>query len=1428
MKAVTGKIDRKGRGVLKAISASQGPEAALPREYQTIFKNNGKPMVIIDDDTTISLANAEFARLSGYTKKEIEGTKKWTEFVARQDRRRMKEYHLLRKSDPMLAPRCCEFRFVDRHGKIKNIVLTIGQIPGTTKNMASLQDVTDRRQAEVTQRASEERYQTFFENSRDAVYITTSDGVYVDANHAALDLFGYTREEMKKVKARLLYADSADAMRLRREIEKKGFVQDFEVRLRKKDATEMDCLFTVTALRGDDGSILEYQGIARDVTERKRAVEALRKSEEKYRDIFDSMLEGYFEVDLAGNFLFFNKAVSKFFGCSRDALMGLNYQEFTSPEGAQRLYQVFLEVYKTGNPHEIDDYEIIKKDGSIGIAEFSVSLLRNASGETIGFRGVTRDVTEKRKIQMAFGEKEEKYRAILETIEDGYYELDLTGNFTFVNDAVCRHLGYAKEELIGMNNRRYTSPETAKKIYEIFNAIYKKGESTNVFDYEAIRKDGTTITLEISASLMRDKKGEPVGFRGISRDITERKQAEETLRQSEERYRTILETMQDAYFEVDLAGRFTFVNDAQCRITGSPRERLIGMSNRQYTDETTAKTLYEIFHEIYRTGEPVTAFAFEYIKRDGTKAFNELSASLIRNAQGKPIGFRGISRDVTERKRSEEALRKSEEKYRTILESIAEGYFENDLHGNLTFVNNSLLEIYGYTRDELLKLNYRQFMDEENVQKVFQAYNKAYTTGKPEKEIQYEIIRKDGTRRYLDNSVSPVRSADGTTVGFRGIARDITERKKVEEALRQSEEKYRTILASIEDGYAEFDLQGKITFFNNALPQILGYPTDELKNLDYKNRQYMEKEDAEKVYETFTEVYATGKPRRGFQYGIITQDGTKRYLEGYISLRKDADNQPVGFQGLARDITERKQAEEQLRQSEERYRSILDILGDAYTEMDLAGHTTYINKESFKFLEYPEEEFVGMSYKDYTTPENAKKLFEIYNKVYKTGEPARFVEHKLLAKDGTTRIVESTVELRRDKAGKPIGFRTITRNITQKKQIEEALRKSEERYRGILENMQEAYYETDFAGHLAFVNDAICQHLGYSKEELIGKKSRYFQDEINAQKITQAFTGIHRTGEPVKAVEAEYIRKDGTKGTYELSASLIKDAQGKPIGFRGVSRDVTERKKAEEQLKRYAAELERSNEEVKNFAYIVSHDLRVPLVNLKGYTSELRSALGVIGANFDAALPHLIDEKRSEVAMALHEDVPEALEFITNSVSRMDSFINSILILSRLGRQDLKPEPVDMNALVKTAFETMSHQIQERGIEVHVGSLPHVVADRTAMEQIVGNILSNAVKYPDSSRPCRIEVAAEVNNGETIFTIRDTGRGIAQEDMHKVFAPFRRAGKQDTQGEGMGLSYVQTLVRRHGGRIWCESELGKGTTFAFTISTTFKQGASDA
>ena len=356
----------------------------------------------------------------------------------------------------------------------------------------------------------------------------------------------------------------------------------------------------------------------------------------------------------------------------------------------------------------------------------------------------------------------------------------------------------------------------------------------------------------------------------------------------------------------------------------------------------------------------------------------------------------------------------------------------------------------------------------------------------------------------------------------------------------------------------------------------------------------------------------------------------------------------------------------------------------------------------------------------------------------------------------------------------------------------------------------------DEKGVITYANERFGEIWEYSVDEIIGRHVFDFLDEENL-KILKEQLSKRKKGSS-ESYEITWTKKDGSKAPTILSPTPIFDKDGRYRGSYGFITDITERKQMEERLQRYAAELEQSNEEVKNFAYIVSHDLRVPLVNLKGYSAELHSALEVIGSNFDAALPHLNDEKRSAVAIALHEDAPEALEFITNSVSRMDSFINSVLILSRLGRRELKPEPIDMNALVQTSLENLSHQIHERGTRVTVESLPQVVADRTAMEQIIGNILGNAVKYLDPERPGRIEVTAETNNGEQIFRIRDNGRGIAEEDMHKVFAPFRRAGKQDTPGEGMGLAYVQTLVRRQDGRIWCESALGKGSTFTFTIT----------
>jgi signal transduction histidine kinase len=241
------------------------------------------------------------------------------------------------------------------------------------------------------------------------------------------------------------------------------------------------------------------------------------------------------------------------------------------------------------------------------------------------------------------------------------------------------------------------------------------------------------------------------------------------------------------------------------------------------------------------------------------------------------------------------------------------------------------------------------------------------------------------------------------------------------------------------------------------------------------------------------------------------------------------------------------------------------------------------------------------------------------------------------------------------------------------------------------------------------------------------------------------------------------------------------------------------------------------NEELKSFAYIVSHDLRAPLVNIRGFSEELVHGIRELGPLLENHLHGYPEKERSKFSEVVKKDIPEALKFIGASVSRMDSLISAILNLSRAGRRKLNPETVKTDELVRGILETLAHQIESRGITVEVGALADLVADRTAMEQIFGNLLDNAVKYLEPGRPGRIEIESDRSGREVVFRVRDNGRGIAGEDIPKAFEVFRRVGRQDVPGEGMGLSYVRALVRHLGGRIWCESTPGVGTTFSFSM-----------
>ncbi|MGO9139169.1 MAG: PAS domain S-box protein, partial [Syntrophales bacterium] len=324
-----------------------------------------------------------------------------------------------------------------------------------------------------------------------------------------------------------------------------------------------------------------------------------------------------------------------------------------------------------------------------------------------------------------------------------------------------------------------------------------------------------------------DAAGNIVGAIESIRDFTERKRTEEALRASEEKYRAIIENMQEGYHEVDIKGNFTFVNESMCKMLGYEREELLGMNNRQYADEENSRKVYKVYNRVYRTGESVENFEWQLVKKDGEHRDIEVSISLIKNAEGHPIGFRGIVRDTTDRKRAEDALRESEEKYRNILRSIEDGYHEVDLKGNFTFVSSSMVKILGYEESELIGMNYRKYMGELDAKSVFKAYNEVYRTGIPSKLAGWEFIRKDGTKIAAEGSVSLVKSKD-QVIGFRGIIRDITERKQAEEEKRSLEKR----LQRAEKMEALGTLAGGVAHdLNNVLGVLVGYSELLLQNV---------------------------------------------------------------------------------------------------------------------------------------------------------------------------------------------------------------------------------------------------------------------------------------------------------------------------------------------------------------------------------------------------------------------------------------------------------------------------------------------------------------------------------------------------------------------------------------------------------------------
>jgi len=719
-------------------------------------------------------------------------------------------------------------------------------------------------------------------------------------------LTGYTAKELVGQESiSLIHPDDREVVRKAAisNLKRHRMANPYEYRFLKKNGDVMWVMERISSIeyKGQRAVLGSFM----DINQRKMLEEAMAASEQLHSTILSQMHDACFEVDLAGNFIFVNNSMCCSLRYKLNELDGKNANIIIPEEDQEAVYQAFNQVFKSGKINTGFAHRVRRKDGIILQIESTISPVRDGGGKMAGFICVSRDVTESKRLEAALYKSELMYRSILEQMLDAYYHVDLAGNFIFVNDSTCRNLGYQKGELAGKNFSTVMTEDDQKYVYDIFHRVFLTGEPNKGFAHRVIRKDGTKGYFESSVSLLRDEKGNPSGFTCVGRDVTERTQLEQAVRKSEERYRTILEQMYDSYYEVDLAGNFTFVNDSVCRNLLCTREELLGKNFGSNVPSDEVKNMFRAFNEVFRTGQPNKAFSHRILRKDGQMLYAETSIELRSDENGQPIGFRSVSRDVTERRQLEEALLTEKSFTDTVLDSMPSIFYTLDEKGDFIRWNKNFEQMTGYSGAELRKMNALATIAEEDRGLVAGRISDVFTQGYA--SVEASMLAKDGIKtRYL---LTGARVGIGNRTYLVGMGIDITERTQAETALKQSEERYRALFDSSLELVYIHDFEGKMLDVNPAALKLFGYCREDIPSLNFASMVHPE--DLPRAIGALKGDVRPELGREMGDYRVRHKNGSYVYLEIQASVIR-RDGKPYAIQGIARDISERKMFEQRL------------------------------------------------------------------------------------------------------------------------------------------------------------------------------------------------------------------------------------------------------------------------------------------------------------------------------------------------------------------------------------------------------------------------------------------------------------------------------------------------------------------------------------
>lgn len=1131
--------------------------------------------------------------------------------------------------------------------------------------------------------------------------------------------------------------------------------------------------------------------LTEEMAARKKTQDELKDSEKRYRRLFEASKDGILILDAqTGKVDDVNPFLLQLLGYSYDELYGKYIWEI----GVFKDIAASKEAFQTLQDNEYIRYEDLPletRNGQSIAVEFVSNVYLVDHHKVIQCN--IRDITEHKLVEA----KLQRSAAMLESIgnntPDSIFVKDFEGRMLYASPGTLRALNKTAEQILGrIDTEWHPNPEEAKVLMANDRRVMESGQT--LVTEEAFTDAQGMHTFLSTKSPLLNSTGQVIGLVGLSSDITERKKAEDTLRESEARFRTMANSIPQLAWIARADGFIFWYNQRWYDYTGTTSEQMEGWGWQSVHDPMVLPEVMERWKMAIATGEP---FDMEFPLLGADKIFRPFLTRVLplKNEQGHVIQWFGTNTDLTERKRAEEELALNEREFRLLAESMPQIVWTTRADGWNTYFNQKWVDYTGLTLEESYGHGWNKPFHPDDQQRSWDAWQNAVSHNAPYL-LQCRLRRADGIYRWWLIHGVPVLDENGNIIKWYGTCTDINDLKQAEEAMLPSQNQFNLLILNIKSGVALIDDTGKFTVVNPSFLRMFGLKDDEtIINVNDKNWSDWQVFESDGTLLHVDEhpvrkAAITGKPVKDKLIGVrLPSGGDLIWMLVSANLVHGPDGSIQSTICTYYDITELKRAEEILKESEQKYRSIFENSLDAIFLAIPNVQVLAANPAACAIFGMTEEELCRVGRRGIEDPTDPRHAAAVEERA-RTGKVKYEATH--VRRNGSTFPSEVSSVIMDG------GLRSlvILRDITARKRAEQELRESEEKFRNLFMNMTEEVHFwkliRDEQGRIKTwqvmdINPPTVKAWGReSREDTIGRTA----DEI--------FPGATEHFMPI----IQQIMAEGIPYSYENYFPPPVDKYFRftsiPLGeyFFTTGADVTRSRKAEESLKQQAKELEDANKELESFSYSVSHDLKAPLRAIDGYSRML--------------LKKDVDK--------LSEDTIRKLDVIRSNAEKMNSLIDDLLSFSKVLSRGIAISEINMDKLAREVWAEIQAANTERELELRITSMLPGNGDPTLIRQVLFNLISNAVKFTKTRKPGIIEIDCYSEKGNAIYFIKDNGVGFDMAYYDKLFGVFQRLhSHEEYEGTGVGLSIVQRIIVRHGGRVWAEGDVNKGATFYFTL-----------